>query len=154
MTSITAESKRNHSTPFVPPFYDAITNLHFCYVSVRLNHPSANDNVLVEVWLPVTRDGWNGRFQATGGGGFATGLLSLALAPAVKDGYAVSSTDGGHTEGYFDLDWAVAHDAEQGSYTVNYDLLQNWATRSLADQVYVGKSITEQYFKEKPHHSY
>ena len=33
-------------------------------------------------------------------------------------------------------------------------MLHNFASRSLADQVHVGKSITEQYYGKAPHHSY
>ncbi|KAF2192967.1 tannase and feruloyl esterase [Zopfia rhizophila CBS 207.26] len=69
--------------------------------------------------------------------------------PAVKAGYAAASTDGGHSGPMDDLSWALTKDR-----TVNWDLLQNFATRSLADQVYVGKTITEQFYGKPPHHSY
>lgn len=152
--SITAEQKHDFTTTFGGPLFPPLGGLNFCSVKVTLTHPGTADEVLVEVWLPLTHDDWNGRFQATGGGGWATGMFELVLGPAVKDGYATSSTDGGHPLGYLDLDWSLVHHAERNEYTINWNLLQNFATRSLADQVYVGKSITEQYFKEKPHHSY
>ena len=48
-----------------------------------------------EVWLPEGSS-WNGRFQAVGGGGLA-GIISYpAMAEAVRNGYASSSTDTGH----------------------------------------------------------
>ena len=48
-----------------------------------------------EVWLPEGAS-WNGRFQAVGGGGLA-GIISYpAMAAAVRNGYASSSTDTGH----------------------------------------------------------
>src|SRR5258706_3047926 len=47
-----------------------------------------------EVWLPEG-NGWNGRYQAVGGGGLA-GIISYpARAGAVRGGYATSSTDPG-----------------------------------------------------------
>ncbi|ORY10115.1 Tannase/feruloyl esterase, partial [Clohesyomyces aquaticus] len=128
-------------------------NLNYCDVKVRLNHPGAADDVLVEVVLPLSRDGWNGRFQAQGGGGFATGLFDLMFGKALQTGYAAASTDGGHDglKNMVDLSWALKDDY---SKTINWPLLQNFATRSLPDLVHVGKSITAQYYGEKPHHSY
>jgi hypothetical protein len=64
----------------------------YCDITVILTHPGAHDRVRIQLWLPLT--GWNGRFQATGGG-FAAGQFERALAPAVKNGYATASTDAG-----------------------------------------------------------
>jgi hypothetical protein len=152
--SITAERIHNYTTAFGGAVFPSVGPVSLCSVKVTLNHPGTPDKVLVETWLPLTREDWNGRFQAVGGGGYATGMFELMLGPAIRDGYASASTDGGHLMGYLDLDWSLIHDAEAKEYTVNWNLLRNFATRSLADMVYVGKSITEQYFKEKPHHSY
>ena len=94
--SVKATQQRNYtSPPTIPPIF-AVHNFStpFCDVEVYLTHPGANDTVKVEIWLPL--DDWNGRFQATGGGGQATGLFDLWLAPAVQQGYAAASTDGGH----------------------------------------------------------
>jgi hypothetical protein len=82
--SITGIEATNVTVTTAPP----ISALNFCNVSVILSHPGANDSVLVEVWLP-TKD-WNGRFQATGGGGHSTGLGDTGLAPALAAGYAAS----------------------------------------------------------------
>ncbi|KAF2713839.1 tannase and feruloyl esterase [Pleomassaria siparia CBS 279.74] len=154
IVSITAEQKFNYTSFGGGPLLPSVQGLSFCLVKVTLNHPGTDDNVTTEIWLPLTRESWNGRFQATSGGGFATGLFGLFLGPAIRDGYAASSTDGGHSAGFLDTDWLLVHDAEKNAYSVNWNLLHNFATRSLSDQVYIGKSITEQYFKEKPHHSY
>jgi feruloyl esterase len=48
-----------------------------------------------EVWLPVGAD-YNGRLQAVGGGGLAGSISYPAMATAVRDGYASTSTDTGH----------------------------------------------------------
>jgi hypothetical protein len=152
--SITTEMIHNYTTAFGGAVYPSVGPVSFCSVKVTLNHPGTPDKVLVETWLPLTREDWNGRFQAGGGGGYSTGMFELMLGPAVRDGYASSSTDGGHLLGYLDIDWSLVHDADAKEYTINWNLLRNFATRSLADMVYVGKSITEQYFQEKPHHSY
>ncbi|KAF2472392.1 tannase and feruloyl esterase, partial [Lindgomyces ingoldianus] len=125
--------------------------LNYCDVKIKLNHPGTNDEVLVEIVLPLTHDAWNGRFQAVGGGGFATGIFDIGFGMALTDGYAAASTDGGHDgiSNMANLAWALNPDK-----SVNWDLLQNFATRSLADLVYVGKSVTAQYFGKGPHHSY
>lgn len=140
ITSLAAKSRTN----------DSIADLTFCQVKVYLNHEGSDDSSLVEVWLPPKKEDWNGRFQATGGGGFATGLFDIHLAPALKQGYAAASTDGGHDgTRYDDLSWALKADG-----SIDWNLLHNYAIRSLAEQVIIGKSITEQYYGVKPHHSY
>lgn len=147
--SITAEEKRDFDIAAVPGLLVGVSGLNFCSVQIYLTHPGSNDKVLVTTWLPLTSDSWNDRFQATGGGGWATGMFDLALGPAIASGYAASSTDGGHPTDYFSADWTLNYDK-----TVNWDLLRNFGTRSLADQIYVGKSLTEQYYGKKPVYSY
>jgi feruloyl esterase len=57
--------------------------------------PVSDSHIEVEVWLPI--DGWNGKFQAVGNGGWAGVISYTALADAVGRGYAAASTDTGHT---------------------------------------------------------
>lgn len=148
--SIEAEVQRNYSTHANQREIPDIEGLDFCQVKVRLNHQGSDDNVLVEVWLPLSRDAWNGRFQATGGAGLSTGLLGSALGPAVSGGYAASSTDGGHPiQDTDDVPWVLKEDG-----TIDWTLLTNFATRSLVESVEIGKSITEQFYNEKPKYSY
>jgi pimeloyl-ACP methyl ester carboxylesterase len=147
--SITAEEKHNITTRSVFDDFDTATGISYCDVKLHLTHPGADDDVLVQTWLPLNKDDWNGRYQATGGGGWATGFFEPFLGPALKAGYAASSTDGGHQENAMDVSWALNPDR-----SVNWKLLQNFATRSLADQILVGKALTEQYFGTPPHHSY
>ena len=51
--------------------------------------------ITFEVWLPL--DGWNGKFQGVGGGGFAGVISYGAMAAALARGYATASTDTGHS---------------------------------------------------------
>lgn len=147
--SISAEEYHNVSTrPYVTGIHP-VSDISYCSVKVYLTHPGGDDKVLVETWLPLTHEAWNGRFQATGGGGFSNGFFDQFLGPGIEAGYAVSSTDGGHQEGHLGAGWML-----KGDRNVNWNLLQNFAHRSLADQVYVGKGIAEQYFGKAPHHSY
>lgn len=148
--SITATRQTDHTTAGGTHMLPPVSGLNFCQVRVHLSHYEYNDDVLVEVWLPLDPADWNGRFQATGGAGFATGLFSTFLGPAVKDGYAASSTDGGHNGDIMDdLSWAVDADGN-----IRWHSLQNFATRSLAEQILVGKSITKQFYGKPPRYSY
>jgi feruloyl esterase len=65
----------------------------FCRVAATLT-PSSDSDIKVEVWLPA--NGWNGKFQAVGNGGWAGTISYPALAQAVAAGYASASTDTGH----------------------------------------------------------
>jgi len=66
----------------------------FCRVALTLK-PSADSDIKVEVWLPMTN--WNNKFQAVGNGGWAGSISYAAMAEALRRGYATSSTDTGHT---------------------------------------------------------
>lgn len=159
--SLEAKSHTHYTSPG-PDSQSVTDDLDFCQVKIYLTHQTEADNtlgiqntkdrVLVEVWLPLSDQDWNGRFQATGGGGFVTGMFGLQLGIAVKQGYAAVSTDGGHDADRRktgDASWALREDG-----TVNWHLLQNFASRSLVEQIHIGKLITEQYYGTKPHHSY
>jgi feruloyl esterase len=75
----------------------------FCRVAATL-HPTADSSIGVEVWLP---EDWNGKFEAVGGGGWAGNISFLAMAAALAEGYATSSTDTGHKGG--DAKFAPGH---------------------------------------------
>jgi feruloyl esterase len=68
----------------------------FCRVAATLK-PTDDSDIKIEVWLPAS--GWNGKFQAVGNGGWAGVISYGALAEALHDGYAASSTDTGHVGG-------------------------------------------------------
>ncbi|KAL2839277.1 feruloyl esterase B precursor [Aspergillus pseudoustus] len=156
--SLTATNKQNYSFPGNPLLDisdDTYVNMNFCNVSVTYTHPGWNDEIHVTVYLPV--EGWNGRFQATGGGGFVTGGESLAIfymVPGLQDGYAVATTDGGHSDDLLTAatgagDWALASPGN-----VNWPLLLDFAYVALHDMANIGKAVTSAYFGTPPHHSY
>ncbi len=76
----------------------------FCRVTATLT-PSSDSDIKAEVWLPSS--GWNGKYQAVGGGGWAGVISYAAMAAAVAAGYATASTDAGHTGGT--ADFALGH---------------------------------------------
>jgi len=68
----------------------------FCRVAATLK-PSADSDIKIEVWMPS--NGWNGKFQAVGNGGWNGNIDQNALATALRRGYAAASTDTGHEGG-------------------------------------------------------
>jgi Tannase and feruloyl esterase len=119
-----------------------------CAVSLYLTHPGANDHVLVEVWLPTS--GWNGRFEGTGGGGYAAGEFDLELAPAIQQGYAAAGTDAGVGGNVLSpASWALNPDG-----SVNTALLTDFAYRSVHDMTVAAKAVVASYYSRDAAYSY
>jgi pimeloyl-ACP methyl ester carboxylesterase len=172
--SVKAQPQYDFTSEKGTPMQPSLSGLDFCQVQVYVTHRAqshtdighngSKDNVLVEVWLPLTLEDWNGRLQATGGAGFATGMFGAHLGAAVKNGWAAVSTDGGHDSSLSkrrDASWIMmnrdkssASDSKSSRKEVDWKLLHNFASRSAVDQILIGKSIAEQYYGKKPHHSY
>lgn len=149
---VVAHETHNYSFPALPIFQGPeVSNLSFCNVTVSLRHQNADDTVYVNVWMPV--DGWNGRYQATGGGGLAAGLGDVILAGQVGRGYAASCTDAGLT-----LDNTI--DPQTGLWTLkddgtpNEDLHLNFAWRSIHDMAVIAKDVIHQFYGADPSYSY
>ena len=121
-----------------------ITNLPaFCRVSLTVA-PQIN----VEVWLPA--ENWNQRFQAVGGGGYAGVISWAALGDALRNGYATASTDTGHD----------ATVTPGGSFalhpngTLNWQLITDFASRSLHEMTVKAKGLIRAFYGEAPQYSY
>jgi feruloyl esterase len=156
VVKITATEVHNFSYPALPSFNPIninINNLNFCNVSVTLTHPGANDTVYVTVWLPLSDSAWNGRYQATGGGGLAAGIGELRFVPQVAAGYAASFTDGGltldNTVNPQSGQWALKEDGSP-----NEELQLNLAWRSIHDMAVVSKDVIKQFYGIEPAYSY
>ncbi|KAJ4857931.1 tannase and feruloyl esterase domain-containing protein [Trichoderma breve] len=147
--SINGTELWNYTVPAVPGLLPSpVSGLDVCAVDVVLTHPGAHDKVLVKVWMPL--EGWNGRFQANGGVGYAAGELELTLGPTIKQGYSSASTDAGVGFNPSSPEaWALRPDG-----SVNRDALINFSYRSVHDMALVGKEITEQFYGQKPKYSY
>ena len=127
---------------FVAPAVE-LRNASFCNVTVSYTHPGQNDKILVEAWLPP--DGWNGRFHAIGGGGWAAGRYSEAygtMGGALADGFATITTDAGLGFVQDPSLWALLSPGN-----INWYNLQNLASVSLNDMVWriTLASITEAF---------
>lgn len=152
MLSMTSTVVHDFTYPAVPLFNpNPVTGLDFCNVTVGLTHPSANDIVYVTVWLPLTD--WNGRYQATGGGGLAAGIGDPMLVSQVAAGYAASSTDGGltlnNTSNPQHGHWALKPDGSP-----NEELQLNLAWRSIHDMAVISKDVIQQFYGTGPSYSY
>ncbi|TVY85007.1 putative feruloyl esterase [Lachnellula suecica] len=145
--NITSILQTNVSAPAPPPD-PAYTGISFCDVTIVLTHPGGNDTVTVEIWLPTT--GWNSRFQATGGGGFSSGIGSALLGPAVAQGYSAASTDGGN----LGFGFQINPEAFDSDYNVIPGIFEDYIYRSVHDMAVVGKAVTEIYYGKAPSFSY
>ncbi|KPL66941.1 feruloyl esterase [Erythrobacter sp. SG61-1L] len=98
------------ANPFGPPpgvANAAYKNLPaFCRVQATLT-PTSDSDIKVEVWLPAT--GWNGKFVGIGNGIWAGQLSYSQLGDPLSRGYAVATTDTGHTGSGLTAEWAIGH---------------------------------------------
>lgn len=117
----------------IPPVPD------YCKVAATLR-PSADSDIKIEVWLPVSN--WNGKYQAVGNGGWSGAIEYYFLGEAVRHGYAASSTDTGHQGG--SASFALGHPEKPIDY----------AYRSEHEMTVKSKAIIEAFYGKAPRHSY
>lgn len=122
-----------------------VENLNICDVNVTLTHPGTGDKVNINVWLPL--EGWNGRFQGIGGGGWVAGYPGgRALAYPVSQGWAAGTTDGGNISSGANLNPQAL--TETGD--VNWGLLLDFASRGLHETAVVGKAVAQSFYGKAP----
>lgn len=111
----------------------------FCRVEATLK-PSADSDIKIEVWLPAS--GWNGNYQAVGNGGWAGTVSYAAMADALREGYAASSTDTGHTGG-------------SGSFALGHpEKLIDFGWRSEHEMVVKSKALIQAFYGHAAKYSY
>jgi feruloyl esterase len=111
----------------------------FCRIAATLR-PSADSDIKIEVWLPVS--GWNGKFQAVGNGGWAGTISYPAMSRALEHGYATSSTDTGHAGA--SAAFALGHPEK----------LIDYAYRSEHEMTVNAKALIEAFYGNEPSRSY
>lgn len=150
---LTASLVQNYTGAFDPitqSYSTAALNIDFCNVTVTYTHEGQNDTINVETWLPI--DGWNGRLQAVGGGGWRAGRFSvpyLAMDGALGEGYVSTTTDGGLGAALSPDPWAL-----NSPGNVNLYALQNLASKTLNDQSFIAKDITKSFYGQAAKYSY
>jgi len=113
----------------------------FCRVMAKAT-PSADSNIAIEIWLPL--EGWNGKLQGTGNGGFAGSYDVPELAAYVSKGYATAATDTGHTASFIDASWALGHPEK----------VTDFGRRSIHEMTRVAKLVIAQFYGSPLSHSY
>jgi feruloyl esterase len=129
---------------FTPPGAPALHDLPaFCRVALTLK-PSADSDILLEVWMPAS--GWNGKFQGVGNGGFAGSISFSALGQAISHGYASASTDTGHHAiPGIDATWALNH--PEKTIDFGYRAIHESAVQAKAlIRAFYGEPLKRSYF--------
>jgi feruloyl esterase len=110
----------------------------FCRVAATIKPTPASD-IKIEVWLPAS--GWNGKFQATGNGGWNGNIDTNALAAGLRRGYATASTDTGHEGG-------------GGPWMQVPEKLVDYGYRAVHEMAVKAKAITSAFYDSAPKLSY
>jgi len=113
----------------------------FCRV-MAVAKPSADSNIVIEIWLPLT--GWNGKYQGTGNGGFAGSYDVQELAQYMSMGYAAAATDTGHVASFIDAKWALGHPEK----------VADFGYRGIHEMTRVAKLVLARFYGSPASHSY
>ena len=105
--------------------------------------PGPGSNVHFEVWIP-TGDGWNGKYQQIGNGGFAGSISLSTIANAVSRGYATAGTDDG-TSG---------PPSGAPTFIGNRDVLLDYGYRAIKATTDDSKAVIEALTGDSPRFSY
>jgi len=111
----------------------------FCRVTLTLT-PSPDSDIKAEVWLPL--EGWTGRYQAVGNGGWAGSVSYPAMARALARGEVASSTDTGHV-------------GNSGAFALGHpEKLIDYAYRAQHETAVAAKAVAESFYGTAPRWSY
>ncbi|HEX4004092.1 MAG TPA: tannase/feruloyl esterase family alpha/beta hydrolase [Candidatus Acidoferrales bacterium] len=111
----------------------------FCRVTATLK-PTSDSDIRIEVWLPAS--GWNGKYEAVGGGGWAGVISYPDMNRAIVAGYATSSTDTGHV-------------GATGTFALGHpEKVVDYAYRSEHEMTVKAKAIIAAFYGKPPHFSY
>jgi Tannase and feruloyl esterase len=103
--------------------------------------PSSDSDIKVEIWLPEGTV-WNGKYLAVGGGGWVGNINYTAMANALQEGYATSSTDTGHVGGT--ATFAVGHPEK----------IVDFAYRAVHEMTITAKALINAYYGKPTRFSY
>ena len=113
-----------------------------CRVAAVLT-PSSDSHIEMELWLPV--DGWNGKFEAVGNGGWAGSINLAGIAAALVEGYASASTDTGHKSA----------ETPGASFALGHpEKLVDFGSRAVHEMTSVSKTIIGAFYGKEPRLSY
>jgi Tannase and feruloyl esterase len=111
----------------------------FCRVAVE-STPTSDSLIKLEVWIPLG-EGWNGRYQQLGCGGFCGSIGYGSLAHALRQGYATAATDDGSTS--------------SGSFALGHpEKIVDFGYRALKETTDSAKTLIAAFAGQGPNHSY
>ena len=113
----------------------------FCRVVAEAK-PTADSDIKIEVWMPVS--GWNGKLQGIGNGGFAGLIDDRQLGMALSNGYAATATDTGHAGSPVDATWALGHPEK----------VVDFGHRGIHEMTRVAKETVHAFYGKAPQRSY
>ncbi|KAI0468703.1 putative ferulic acid Esterase/Feruloyl esterase [Xylaria cf. heliscus] len=117
------------------------TNLPaLCAVTVVVAS-SATSAYRLGLFLPAE---WNGRFLAVGNGGFGGGVNWIDMGAGAQYGFAVVSTDTGHTSLTANISWALD----------DPEAKEDWGWRAVHGAVVLGKLLAQAYYGRPVAYSY
>ena len=127
-----------------PSFYKRLGA--FCRVVMEAT-PSADSSIKIEVWMPATGkkgNGWNGKLQGNGNGGFAGEIDYHRMGIAVHQGFATAGTNTGHNGGGTDASWALGHPEK----------VTDFGYRGIHLMTEIAKVAIKAFYGNNPRHSY
>jgi feruloyl esterase len=152
-------------TPATPP--PSVAAFDICFVKLLVGPgrpgtagaPSTSAGIGIEMWLPAGTN-WNGRIRDYGSGGWAGGVhTNLTLIgtrtvylPAVNKGYAVGTSDHGHSTeniGGSSGSFAMREDG-----TINTVLWHDFAERSLHELAVKSKALVKTFYGHSQKYAY
>jgi len=111
----------------------------FCRVAATLK-PTPDSDIKVEIWMPAMN--WNRKYEAVGNGAWAGSISYSAMAAALRNGYATSSTDTGHN-------------SAGGSFALGHpEKLIDFAWRSEHEMTIKAKTVIKAFYGDDPKLSY
>src|SRR5262245_1276498 len=140
-----AEAVRGSFTP--PGSRDTVRNLPaFCRVAGEIR-PTSDSHIAFEVWLPL--ENCNGKFAGVGNGCWAAtisyaGPPIVTLSEQVRRGYAVASTNTGHTGDGGDARFAYGHP----------ERLVDFGWRSVHEMTVAGKALVNAFYGRPARYAY
>ena len=126
--------------PGMPPAVPAQILPSHCRVAATLK-PSPDSDIKMEIWLPAGA-GWNGKFEAIGGGGWVGAISYGGMASALQEGYATASTDTGH-------------EGRSGSFAMGHpEKVVDFSHRAVHEMTVTAKAISAAFYGRGPRLSY
>lgn len=116
----------------------------FCRVAATIK-PAPDSNIRIEVWMPIA--GWNRRFLGVGNGGWGGTINYGSMAGALRQGFAVGSSDMG-TGGF------VATHRSTWTMLESDDRLRDFGFRATHLMTVEAKAILREFYAEPPRFSY